>query len=320
MHKDMTAPLFIILKPSSIKKIENTNSGAEEKNPMQIVTDRGADISPELAQELKIHFAPLHITLNGRTYVSGVDLQGEEFYEMLSQTDSFPTTSTPSQGDFVEIYKQLAKQGEEILSVHISSGLSGTLSAARTAAELVPEAKVTFFDSKTLSCPLGWMVEAAGRAARAGWDTPRTLQLLEKLREKTQGLFTLDSLNYLIHGGRISHLKGLLGSLLKIKPIIGVDKDSGKYITLRQDRTFGRALQGIVQVIEKWYGPGSALRIQLLHGKNPEAVAALKESLSAVFQVTWLPTLPIAPVLGAHTGPSLVGLAVAPIDVFTDIA
>lgn len=286
---------------------------------MQIVTDRGADLSPELAKELNIHFAPLHITLNGKTYVSGIDLQGEEFYDMLSKTESYPTTSTPSQGDFVELYRKLAKQGEEILSVHISSGLSGTYSAARTAAELVPEAKVSFFDSKTLSCPLGWIVEAAGRAARAGWDAARTLELLAKLRKSTEGLFTLDSLDYLIHGGRISHMKGLLGSLLKIKPIISVELESGKYVTMRQDRTFGRALQGIVHVVEKWHAPGSALRIQLLHGKNPEAVSALKEYLDAVFQVTWLPTLPIAPVLGAHTGPSMVGLAVAPAAAYADL-
>jgi len=286
---------------------------------MQIVTDRGADLSPEEAKELNIHFAPLRITLNDKSYISGVDLQPEEFYDMLSKTENFPTTSTPSQGDFVDLYRKLAKEDPDILSIHISSGLSSTLSFAQTAAEMVPEANVTFFDTKTLSCPEGWLVTAGARAVRAGWDITRVIEMLEDLRIKVQGLYTLNSLNYLIHGGRISHLKGLVGSLLKIRPIIGVDKESGKYITLKQDVTFGRALQSMVQVINKWNPLGSAIRVQLLHGSNLEGVETLRKILSEAFDCHFLPTLPIAPVLGAHTGPSLVGMAVAPLDVYASV-
>lgn len=282
---------------------------------MQIVTDRGADLSPEQLQGLNIHFAPLRITLDNQTYTSGVDLHQDVFYEMLGNTDSYPTTSTPSAGDFVDLYRSLAKTDPEILSIHISSGLSGTLNTAKMAAQMVPEAKVTFFDSKTLSCPLGWQVEAAARAAQAGMKIEQVVALLERIRQKTEGLFTLNSLKYLIHGGRISHLKGLVGSLLNIKPIIGPEKEKGMYETKAQEITFNRALQRMVTLIESWYPRGSSLRLQLLHGNNEKGIEQLRQYLSGVFDCHWLPTVRVAPVLGAHTGPSLVGLAVGPVDV-----
>ena len=110
---------------------------------MIIVTDRAADIAPDQLKELDIHFASLRITLDDHTYESGVDLDGDTFYKILSATDSFPITSQPSAGEFAALYRELAKKGEEILSIHISSGLSGTFNAASAGAQMVPEAKVT---------------------------------------------------------------------------------------------------------------------------------------------------------------------------------
>jgi DegV family protein with EDD domain len=287
---------------------------------MQIVSDRGADISEEQLMGIPVYYAPLRVTLGTKTYESGVNLRSDEFYQMLSETELFPTTSTPSAGDFVDLYRRLAKTDPEILSIHISSGLSSTYSVAQTAAALVPEAKVTFFDSKTLSCPLGWQVEAAARAVRAGMKMDEMIRLLERVRETTFGLFTLSSLKYLIHGGRISHLKGLVASLLNIKPVIGPDKVEGKYITFGQEMTFRRALVKLVDVIAATYARGSALRVQILHGKNLEGVEMLRDIISKEFDCNFLPVLPVAPVLGAHTGPSLTGCAAGPLDVFAPLA
>lgn len=283
---------------------------------MQIVTDRGADLSPEQSAGLQIHYVPLRITLEGKTYNSGEDLQPAEFYQMLSETESFPTTSQPSPADFVDLYRSLAQTDPDILSIHISSGLSGTVNSARTAVSMVPEANVTIVDSKTLSCPLGWQVEAAARAVKAGWSLEKILALLERLHKQTDGLFTLSSLRYLIHGGRISHLKGLIASLLNIKPVIGVEKEHGKYITHGQEVTLKRAVQKLVDVVAALYPQRSGLRIQLLHGANLEGIELLKQRLSQLIEGVYAPTMPVAPVLGAHTGPSLVGLAVGPLDVF----
>jgi DegV family protein with EDD domain len=283
---------------------------------MQIVTDSAADLSPEQLEGLDIHYAGLRITLDGKTYESGVDLDPITFYQMLTKTDGYPTTSQPSAGDFADIYRKLAQKDPEILSVHISSGLSGTCNAARLGAEMVPEAKVTLWDSKTLSCPLGWQVEEAARMVQAGAKLNDILTRLAELREKVEAMYTLDTLKYLIHGGRINHITGLLASMLNIKPIIGVEKELGKYIQLAKHITTKRAIHGIADLVAGWYGLGSKLRVQLLHGNNMEGVEILREKMSQMFECQWMPTTPIAPVLGAHTGPGMVGLAVSPMSLF----
>lgn len=286
---------------------------------MQILTDRGSDFSPEQLDGLNIHFVPMRLTLDGKTYSSGVDISAAEFYELMSKTDGFPTTSQPSAGEFVELYRRLAKDDPEIFYIHISSGLSGTYSSAQTAAEMVPEAKVTFWDTKTLSCPEAWQVEAAARALQCGWSMDKVFDLLERIRKSCEGMYTLDTLKYLIHGGRISHLKGLLASVLQIRPIIGVEKESGKYYTLAQERTSQRSLQKMVDTVTKFYPEGSSLRVQLLHGKNPAAVDTLRELISRRFDCHWTPTVSVAPILGAHTGGSLVGFSVGPADLFKEV-
>lgn len=283
---------------------------------MIIVTDRGADIAPDQLKDLDIHFASLRITLDEKTYESGVDLDGDEFYKILSATDSFPTTSQPSAGEFAALYRKLAEKGEEILSIHISSGLSGTFNAASAGAQMVPEAKITLWDSMTLSCPLGWQVELAARMAQGGASVADILQKLSGLRDRVEGIFTLDTLKYLIHGGRISHITGLLASVLNIKPIIGVDKITGKYVQIARHVSIKRSIQGLADVVAQKYGEGSRLRVQLLHGNNPDGIALLREKMMEAFECIWLPSMPIAPVLGAHTGPGLVGLAVGPQSLF----
>jgi DegV family protein with EDD domain len=288
---------------------------------MQIVTDSGTDLSlpPEQVAELNIHVVPLIVTLEGKSYREGVDIQPGEFYRLLAGTDSLPITSQPSAGDFAETYRRLAATDPDILSVHISSGLSGTVNAARVGAEQVPEADVTIVDAKTLSAAAGWQVEAAARAVKAGWSKEHTLALIERIGEASDSIYTLKELKYLIHGGRISHMKGLVASVLRIKPLIGVEKEGGTYVQLGQVRTFKRAVKGLVDLIAQQHAPGSALRIQVLHAYNPEGAAMLRELVDQRFDCTWLPLGPMSLVLGAHTGPSMVGVAYAPLAAFADI-
>lgn len=279
---------------------------------MQIVTDGAADITAAQHQGLPIHTVPISFILDGKSYCSGVDIQPAEFYKLIESTTSFPTTSQPSPGEFAEVYERLAKTDPEILSIHVSSGLSGTLNSARLGASLVPEAKITFYDTRTLSGALGWHVVAAARAVQAGWDMERIVAMLPKLTSGIDALYTLATLKYLIHGGRISHMRGLIGSLLEIKPIIGVSKDEGKYYQRGSGRTLRKAIPMLADVIAKQHAPGTALRVQVLHGDNEAGAALLHEKLDGMFQCTWLPLGSIAPVLGAHTGPGLVAVIFAP--------
>lgn len=286
---------------------------------MQIVTDRGADLAPEQKKDLDLSYIQLVINLDGKSYRSGVDLDANTFYEMLSATESFPTTSQPSAGEFAELYRNLAATDPDIFSIHISSGLSGTINSARAGAAMVPEANVTFFDTMTLSVPEGWMVQAAARMIRAGWPMEAVIAKLEVLRQQVNGIFTLNTLKYLIHGGRISHIKGLVASLLNIKPVIGVEKEKGMYATFGQEITLKRAIGKMAETIEQWYPLGTKLRVQLLHGNNLDAVAILREKMLGLYDCVMEPVTAIAPVLGAHTGPGLVGMSVAPMAVFEDI-
>ena len=288
---------------------------------MQIVTDSGTDLwlPAEQAAELNIHIVPLIVTLEGKSYHEGVDIQPEEFYRLLANTESLPITSQPSAGDFAETYKKLAATDPDILSIHISSGLSGTFNAAQAGAELAPEANVTLVDTKTLSAAAGWEVEAAGRALKAGWPVEQVLALMERIGAASDSMYTLKELKYLIHGGRISHMKGLIASVLNLKPLIGVEKVNGTYSQLGQVRTFKGAVKGLVDLMTRRHAPGTALRTQVLHSNNPEGAAMLHEQVDQRFDCTWLPLGHLSLVLGAHTGPSMVGVGYASLEEFSEL-
>ena len=288
---------------------------------MQIVTDSGTDLGlpPDQMAELDIHIVPLIVTLDGKSYREDVDIHPDEFYRLLAATDSLPITSQPSAGVFAETYRRLAATDPDILSIHMTSGLSGTFNSAKAGAELVPEANVTHVDTKTLSAAAGWQVEAAARAAKAGWPKERILALMERISAASDSIYTLKELKYLIHGGRISHMKGLIASVLNIKPLIGVEKVNGTYVQLNQVRTFKRAVKALVDLMAKQHAPGSALRVQVLYSHNPEGAAMLRELVDQRFDCTWLPVGPMSLVLGAHTGPSMVGVGYAPLAAFADV-
>jgi len=281
---------------------------------MQIVTDSGYDISLAQLKDFKLNSLPLKITLSGVSYRSGVDIQPEEFYKLLENTSDMPITSTPSPGEFLEIYQRVASKDPDILSIHISSGLSGTFNAARTAAEQMKDANITMVDTCTLSAEMGWQLEAAIRAIRAGWPKDQIIKLMTQVRDWSEIVFTLPDLSYLINGGRISHLKGLLASLLGIKPLIRVDKTNGKYQDIDKARTFKRAVEAIPAYIAKKFKAGTHLRVQIGHAGNPEAAALLREAAEKLFTCEWLPDCSISPVLGAHTGRGLVGVAFGPME------
>jgi DegV family protein with EDD domain len=288
---------------------------------MQIVTDSGTDIdlTPEEMADLNIHVVPLVVTLDGKSYREGLDINPEIFYNLLDASQNMPVTSQPSAGDFAEVYRRLAANDPNILSVHMTSGLSGTYNSALAGAALVPEANVTHIDTKTLSAAAGWQVKAAAKAIKAGWMMDKVLDLVKRIGDASESMYTLKELNYLISGGRISHMKGLIASVLNIKPMIGVEKIKGTYIQLGQARTFKRAVEGLVKRIQAELPEGSKIYVQVLHAFNPEGGTMLREMIDKAFDCTWLPMGPMSLVLGAHTGRSMVGVAFAPLDVMLEI-
>ena len=280
---------------------------------MKIVTDSGTDIGLTMEEraELNIQVVPLVVTLDGKSYREELDITAEAFYPLLEASGNLPTTSQPSAGDFAEKYRELAKSDPEILSIHLTAGLSGTFNSAQAGAEMVPEAKITLVNTKTLSAAAGWQVKAAARAVKAGWTLDKILPMLQKISDASESIYTLEELKYLIHGGRISHMKGLIASLLNIKPMIGVEKVNGTYVQKGQARTFKGAVKGLVDQMLQIHPEGTELQVQVLHAFNPEGGTLLREMIEQRFKCRWLPMGPMSLVLGAHTGRSMVGVAYA---------
>jgi DegV family protein with EDD domain len=283
---------------------------------MIVVTDSAADLTPEDVQKHDIKIAPLHIQFP-EGGVSAEEITPDEFYRRLKAMDpEIPTTSQPSSGAFAELYKGLAGLGRDILSIHISSGLSGTLESARLGAQQAPGVNVTHVDSMTLSGGERYQVLAAAQAIQSGVSLKDIKERLDKIRAATETIYTLETLTYLARGGRIGRVQALAGSLLKLKPIIKVDKADGKYSTVGKERTLPKSLEAIREYLLGVYGTQSPVRVSVMHGQFAEQAHILQEMLAEKLNVAKSEVLRISPVLGVHTGPGVVGAAVVPATLF----
>jgi DegV family protein with EDD domain len=252
--------------------------------------------------------------------VDARSLSPDEFYRRLAEMQpDIPTTAQPSAGIMADLYHEVAN-GDSVLSIHISSGLSGTLNSARLAARQVAEAAVHVVDSLTLSGGQRFQVLAAVRAARAGWTREAILQKLDQIRQATEVAYTLETLAYLARGGRIGRVQALAGSLLHVKPIIHVAKEDGKYSTLGRARSVKRALGQIADHLAGLYDGQGPLWLSVMHGQFPEQAESLADLLRQRLDVGKIEILRISPVLGVHTGPGIVGAAAVPLSLVEEIA
>ena len=286
---------------------------------MKIVTDCAADMSAEELEKLGITQAPLFIQFP-EGEVSAVDISADDFYNRLeAMRPAIPTTAQPSGGIFAELYRKLAQKEKDIFSIHISSGLSGTINAARDGGEQVkPEANVNFWDTLTLSGGERFQVLAAAMASKAGWAMDAIQERMAKIREKTEVIYTLDTLEYLARGGRIGRVKALAGALLNLKPVIRVDTD-GKYSTVSNGRTLGKSMTAITEHLHGKYGD-TPLWVTVLHGRFAEKADILSNEFKEKLNVAKMEVMRISPVLGVHTGPGIVGAAVVPMELMADLA
>ncbi len=287
---------------------------------MQLVVDSAHDLAPSQRDALKVplHVVPVKIVLAGKTYVSG-DLTADQLFALLEETNQLPVTTPPTPLDFAMVFRKLAQQDPDILCVLISSGMSATVASARAAVEQVPEARVTIVDTKTLSVATGWQVEAAARAMQANWPLEEILPLLQRIQEQTDAVITLESLKYLLPGGRLTQSQALFASIFNIKPIIVMNKEAGVYERRGQALALDGAIRRMVKHIVKQHGEGTALRAQIVHGKNPLGVVRLRQELELHFDCHWLPTCQMNPSLGAHAGPTKVSVVYAPLKSYPEL-
>lgn len=286
---------------------------------MKIVTDCAADIPAEELKALDIVQAPLFIQFP-EGEVSSLDISADAFYDRLeAMRPAIPTTAQPSGGLFAEIYKKLAIVDKNILSIHISSGLSGTINAARDGGEQAKNhADVHFWDTLTLSGGERFQVMAAALANKAGWTMQAIQERMAKIRESVEVVYTLETLEYLARGGRIGRVKAMAGALLNLKPIIRVDRTDGKYSTVTSARTMPKAIGTLGDHLQGMFG-SKPVWVTILHGRFGDKADELAALLRTKLNVAKEEVMRISPVLGVHTGPGIVGAAVVPMELMEDL-
>ena len=273
---------------------------------VKIVTDSTADLPPELAQELDITVVPLQVIFGDQAYRDGVDMTSEEFFRRLPHAAELPRTSQPSPGDFQQVYRQLAQQTDRVLSIHLSSGLSGTVETARQAARTMSDrVKIEVIDSGTISMVMGFAVIAAARAARAGGTLDACAQAAHSVLRRQRLAVAVDTLEYLRRGGRIGRAQAFLGGLLRLKPILTIR--DGQAYPLARVRTHRKALEEVLRVCLE----GSEVEeAAVMYTTNPGDARFLADEIRRRCPNAAVHLGRIGPVIGVHGGPGLIGIGV----------
>lgn len=269
---------------------------------VHIVTDSTSDIPHDLAEELHITVVPLTITFGTESFRDGLDLSADEFYARLQESKHLPTTSQPPPALFEYAYKHLASQGD-VVSVHISHKLSGTIETARAAAREVAPDRITVVDTGAVSMALGLCVLAAARAARDGASREECAAAAESVARRLRIAVAFETLEYLRRGGRIGRATAFLGGLLHLKPILTV-KD-GETHPVTRVRSRSKAIDALFQLCAE----GDVTEVAVLHTTTPVDAGMLVERIRQAVPGVQVHTGRFGPALGVHGGPGMLGLA-----------
>ena len=273
---------------------------------VRIVTDSTSDLPPALAQELGIVVVPANVVIDDVTYRDGIDLTSDEFYRRLVDGPRLPTTSQPSVGTFQAAYQEILDQGDEIVSVHVSSKLSGTVNSAEQAkASLGDSPPIEVVDSEAASIALALVVVAAAEQAR---DSASHQEIAGKVREdlpRTSAVFALDTLEYLQKGGRVGKAQAFVGSLLSVKPILTLEE--GEVHPLERPRNHQRAMRRLVELTRE---KAPAARVGVVYSTDEQWADDLRGSLNDLAPAEQIITARFGPALGTYVGPRAVGVAI----------
>ena len=279
-----------------------------------VVADSTSYLPPELVERNTISIVPLYVVFDGDRTVPETEIGDyENFFEDLRRAERLPTTSQPSVGDFTAVYEPLLADGREIVSVHISGGLSGTPEAARQAKEALERdgrggERIEVFDSTTAAGGLGFMVLAAAKAASEGKSAVEVIEWITEARAELKLWFAIDTLEFLRRGGRIGAASAWIGSTLKVKPILTVENEM---TPVERVRTSNRAFERLLEYARQRHESGAdAWSAQHIHA--PDQCAALIERGSEVFGFEPTIVSELGPVLATHTGPGLLGIGGLP--------
>ena len=277
------------------------------------VTDSTAGLKASFTQENNIQVVPLYMQTEDSIYRDGVDLTAKDFYELLPSLNKLPTTSQPSVGDFVSVYSELIEKGAEaIVSVHISSGISGTTNSARLAAEQFPKTRIEIID---MTCPCAaaqLAIEAGVRANLAGESVDAVVKAVEAVSESHGTVFMVDTLEYLHKGGRIGGASALVGSVLKFKPLLYFN--DRKIDAIGRERGAEKALDAMLRIMDGWMPKDEPLKAVMMVAQSEDRAERILQKASGILNIVEVDTAWLSPVIGAHVGPGCLGMCCCPMD------
>ncbi|MCP4424076.1 MAG: DegV family protein [Chloroflexi bacterium] len=273
---------------------------------IKIVTDSACDVPEAIAVELGITIVPVYINIGEESYLEGVELPRQTFYRQLSGYEQYPTTAAPASGTFTETYERLAREGAtEILSLHVASGLSATLNAARLGAKAQTAVPVTLFDTQQITLGSGLLIIMAAEMAAAGRSLAEIVTALNQRVQRAYVFGMLETLEALRRSGRVGLAQFSLGTLLQIKPVMMIHQ--GVISVAAKIRTRKRAVQYALQAVA---GLSPYERLAVIHVNAPEAAEQLRQRAAHLFPQGHPPlTMEITPAIGIHLGLGAVGFA-----------
>jgi DegV family protein with EDD domain len=273
-----------------------------------IVTDSTAYLPKDLQKKFDINVIPLTVIWENETFQDGVDIQPDDFYKRLLTSRTMPTTSQVTVPAMEELFKRLLDSGNDVLGIFLSSKFSGTVESAIMAREKLPQVsdKIAIVDSLLTIMAMGWPVLTAARAAQTGKSLVECRRIAENARDNSGVLFVVDTLEFLRRGGRIGGAQALLGTALKIKPVL--EMQNGKIEPVEKIRTKTKALERILELVIERIGQRTPVRIATVHSNAKEEAQSLLET--AIARLNPIETLccPLSPVIGTQLGPGTVAL------------
>lgn len=274
---------------------------------MVVVTDSSAYIPKGALEGLNVSVIPLWLIWDDERFRDGVDIDPPTFYRRLKESRTLPTSSQPSPGEFAAFFRQVAAEADAIISVLVSSKISGTIASAQAAQAQLPELTIRIVDSLSSSMGLGMVVLAAARAAAAGRSLDEVVAAAEGMRERMHFLFVVDTLEYLHRGGRIGGARRLLGTALRVKPILQFR--DGKIESLTQARTKRKAIIRILEIVEERLGGKGMAEAAVVDIDAPGDGDAVAEMIVERFGAPVVHRSTVSPVVGIHVGPGAIGIA-----------